>query len=243
MRDFRATGPKQRVVGVLSSSVSSAAMLLGIDEAGRGPAVGPLVLAGVSASGAQLRLLEALDLRDSKAYGSGRSGVEQRARLAQSIREQATVVVELAEADEVDRWAAQGGLNRLEQLLAARIIERSPRADRVIADGARLFAPLTREFPQLEALDRADRDHPVVAAASIIAKTERDRRLERLLAPYQGEFGPIRGGGYPNGATASFLSRYVERYGRLPDGVRSSWSWAVLRDLRELAAQGLKVRQ
>lgn len=213
-------------------------MIIGIDEAGRGPALGPLVLAGVGIPRGRLSEIEALDLKDSKAYGSTAAAVAERSRLATLIRQRATVVVEQAPAEEVDVWAADGGLNRLEQTLATRLIEQMTPAERVIADGARLFGPLRARFPQLEALDRADREHPIVAAASIVAKTERDQQLAQLLEPYQQEFGPIRGGGYPNRATAAFLGRYVARYGRLPLGVRNSWSWDALCELRRACAQG-----
>lgn len=206
-------------------------MIVGIDEAGRGPAMGPLVLCGVGVPRDRLRTIEALGLKDSKAYGSGPAALARRAELAEQIAALATVRIEVAEAAEVDCWTAQGGLNRLEQRMATRVIERLGEAEELIADGARLFAPLRAAYPHLRALDGADAEHPIVAAASIVAKAERDRRLAALLAPHEPEFGPIRGGGYPNAATADFLRRYVEHYRALPPFVRTSWSWAVLGEL------------
>lgn len=210
-----------------------ATQTLGIDEAGRGPVLGPLVLCGVCVDEAGREALAALGVQDSKAYGAGAKAVARREELALQIRELAQVSVEIAEPDEIDRWCHQGGLNRLEQLLAARVIEALGCPGRIIADGARLFSPLTKHYPQLEARDKADADEVCVAAASIVAKDERDRRLEALLAEVGDELGPIRGGGYPNAATARFLRAYAERHRRLPPGLRQSWSWGVLVELRE----------
>ena len=52
-----------------------------------------------------------------------------------------------------------------------------------------------------------------------------------IAARYDAEFGPIRGGGYVNAATADFLRRYHARYRRLPDETRRSWGWEVLNEL------------
>ena len=207
-------------------------MILGIDEAGRGPALGPLVVCGVCVRLSDQPRLAAIGVKDSKAFGSSERARANRTQLAQRIREMALVVeLEVAEAEEVDSWTSAGGLNRLEQQLARRIIERMPETRQVVADGTRVFAPLSAHCERLEALNGADRTYPVVAAASIVAKVERDARMERLFDSYGDEFRPIRGGGYPNAATADFLRRYVERHSRLPAGVRTSWSWGVLAEL------------
>lgn len=205
--------------------------VLGIDEAGRGPVLGPLVLCGVRIERSRLTRLEALGVRDSKSFGSGERAKAQRKALAMEISKLASVHVEVAEPDEVDRFTREGGLNRLEQDLAARVIEASSPCEQIWADGARLFSPLQARFPQLEAENRADRDHAIVAAASIVAKVERDERLAQLLAPAVAVLGEARGGGYPNAATARFLQQYVTRFGALPPGVRRSWSWPFLQQL------------
>jgi ribonuclease HII len=206
---------------------------LGIDEAGRGPVLGPLVLCGVCVDEAGHGALGALSLEDSKAYGAGVKARARRAELALQIRDLAQVEVQVVEPEEIDRWCRQGGLNRLEQLLAARVIEALDNPGRIIADGARLFAPLIERYPQLEARDKADAEEICVAAASIVAKDERDRRLEALLQEISVDLGPVGGGGYPNAATARFLRAYAERHACLPPGLRQSWSWGVLAELRE----------
>ncbi len=210
-------------------------MILGLDEAGRGPVLGPLVLCGV-----WLRDdgdVGDLDLRDSKAYGSGPTARARRRELAREIRRRAACVrLRVAEAAEVDRRVAQGQLNQLERELAQQLIDSGPAADLILADGARLFGPLRPRYPALRAEDRADRHHLAVAAASVVAKDRRDARFARLVAPYEPELGPVRGGGYANRGTEAFLRAYVQRHGALPPGVRRSWRWPVLAELDPAAA-------
>ncbi|MEM2546048.1 MAG: ribonuclease HII, partial [Candidatus Bathyarchaeia archaeon] len=64
-----------------------------------------------------------------------------------------------------------------------------------------------------------DRKYPVVSAASIIAKVERDKEIAELRARY-GDFGC----GYPTDpATIRFLKHCLEKFGEYPDFVRKSW--------------------
>ncbi len=217
----------------MSPKVISSDLILGIDEAGRGPVLGPLVLCGVAATPAQREFLNSLDLRDSKRYGSNPRGRQRRARLAEKIRDTATVAVEVAEAEAIDAWSLHGNLNELERDLARRIIETLGRPSAIVADGQRLFAPLRDLYPHLEARDRADATEVLVSAASIVAKVERDRRVEALFADEASGLGPVAGGGYPNAATERFLRAYVAKHAHLPREVRQSFAWPVLIDLRQ----------
>jgi len=215
-------------------------VILGIDEAGRGPVIGPLVLCGVWLAPRAEKALRELGVQDSKAFGSNARAQERRAGLARQIRDHAGHVVTLiAEAAEVDRRVTHGELNRLEQELAIAAIESGPRADRVVADGSRLFGPLTRVCPRLEARDRADATCVAVAAASIVAKVERDARFRAIVAPFEADLGPVQGGGYVNAGTERFLRAYVARFGCLPDELRQSWSWPVLQELGVSPTAGL----
>ncbi|MBW2732199.1 MAG: hypothetical protein JRH20_07375 [Deltaproteobacteria bacterium] len=207
--------------------------ILGIDEAGRGPVLGPLVLCGVCIEAARLPELEALGVRDSKTFGSGARAQQRREALAKEITELADVHLAIAEPEEIDHWTAEGGLNRLEQQLATDVITQSPSCETIWADGARLFGPLKARFSALQAEDRADQEHAIVAAASIVAKSKRDERMAALVMPFTADLGKVSGGGYPNAATARFMRNYVEHYGSLPPGVRHSWGWGTLRELKE----------
>lgn len=219
-------------------------MILGIDEAGRGPVIGPLVLAGVLLPASRQRKLLELGVRDSKAFGSTRSAQIRRAQLAAQIREAAERVVILAvDAAEVDRRVRLGELNLLERELASAVIDSAPGASRIVADGERLFSPLRERYPELRARDGADASHACVAAASILAKVERDARFHEIVERFEAELGPVRGGGYPNRETERFLRAYYDRFAELPPDVRSSWSWEVLRELARRKAGVAPVRR
>lgn len=208
-------------------------MILGIDEAGRGPVMGPLVMAGVFMKPRLQKVLVEMGVKDSKLFGASGLARSRRAYLAKAIREKAAHVVVLCiDAEEVDRRVRLHELNDLERELARAIIQAGPPVERIVADGERLFSPLETEVPNLRAMDRADRSQTVVAAASIIAKVERDQRFAEIAARHEETFGIIEGGGYANAGTARFLHAYVERHGRLPEDLRTSWSWDVLVNLK-----------
>lgn len=205
---------------------------LGIDEAGRGPAIGPMVMAAVALDTGAARRLTRAGLRDSKSYGAGEDARSRRAELAAQIRELAAFVqVEVVEVDEIDRRVACKELNVLEREVALRMIEAAPSCDRVIADGRRMFAPLAARVPGFESHDDGESVHACVAAASVVAKTLRDERFEQIRARYTGEFGDISGGGYVNDGTRRFLRAYAERYRTLLPEARRSWPHPYLADL------------
>jgi len=201
-------------------------LVLGIDEAGRGPGIGPMVLAAVALDHVSQAFLARAGVRDSKSFGASDAGRQARARLAALIREHATFIsVETCEVAVVDAYVTHGQLNQLERERAGLLIRRAPKCSRIIADGRVLFAPLADEFPHLEAVDRAESAHTAVAAASICAKALRDELFEAIALSYQPEFGVLRGGGYVNPATLAFVAEYVQRNGQLPPEARRSWPW------------------
>jgi len=205
---------------------SPQALVLGIDEAGRGPGLGPMVLAAVALDEVQAALLAEAGVQDSKVFGSSDAARQARARLATLIRQHAAwVAVEICEVAEIDQFVARGGLNQLERDRARLLVGRAPACSRIIADGHALFSPLTSELAQLEARDRAESAHLAVAAASVCAKALRDELFQEIATRYQPEFGVLRGGGYVNPATCAFVAEHVRRHGRLPPEARKSWPW------------------
>jgi ribonuclease HII len=199
-------------------------LTLGIDEAGRGPAIGPMVLAAVCLDSKAARLLSRAGLRDSKSYGAGDKARAIRAELAARVRELAVhVSVHVCDVSEVDRRVRKGELNVLEREVAVRFIERAPTVDRIVADGKVLFAQLTKQFAHLEAHNDGESRHAAVAAASVIAKTRRDQIFARIASRYVPAFGELIGGGYVNDGTRRFLRAYAERHRCLPPEARRSW--------------------
>ncbi len=205
---------------------------LGIDEAGRGPALGPLVLAAVSVDTAGARALTRLGVKDSKAFGSTPASHEARVSLAARIREIARfAAIRVVEVHDVDRAVERGHLNRLEREVAFGLIGAAPPADLIMCDGVNVFHALGARVPRLRAVDHGEDAHVAVAAASVLAKSRRDELFACIAARYAREYGPLAGGGYCNAATRAFLEAYARRTGRLPPEARKSWPYPYLEGL------------
>jgi len=198
----------------------------GIDESGRGCLLGPLVVAGVSASRDGVRSLRELGVKDSKLLSPKR-----RESLYSEILKVAEHVywakISPGEIDEVvTRGKRLRKLNYLEALYFAKVIDQLD-AMRVTVDAADVVPERFRDDIKANmrakctvvARHKADRDFPVVSAASIVAKVQRDREVE-LLRNVHGDFGS----GYPSDATTrSFFEELMRRGDPLPDFVRRSW--------------------
>jgi ribonuclease HII len=191
-----------------------------------------MVVAGVVLKPQAASALTRRGVTDSKEFGAGADARARRAELAQHvIRLAEDVQVEVSDHEEVDRYCDQGLLNELEREAACRIIERTVPVTKIIADGEKVFGLLRQRYVHLRAFNFGESHHVAVAAASIVAKVRRDALFGHIAARYDSEFGPLRGGGYVNAATADFIRRYHARYQRFPDETRRSWSWKVLTEL------------
>ena len=201
-------------------------LVLGLDEAGRGPALGPMVLAAVVLDDKAAGVLALQGVRDSKAFGSSAKARQTRAMLKKSVEELANWVgLEVCSVETIDEYVSRRALNLLERERAVRLFERAPVCGRMVADGRGLFSPLQARYPHLEARDQGESVHTSVAAASICAKVHRDALFEEIARRYEADFGPLRGGGYVNPHTRAFVAEYVRRHGHLPPEARASWPW------------------
>jgi ribonuclease HII len=203
--------------------------VVGVDDAGRGPVIGPLVIAGVLLDKAALPRLVDLGVRDSKLLSPRR-----RQRLAGEIRQLALQfhVIRLApeEIDQVVRFGKRlHKLNRLEAQAMAQVIT-ILKPDIAYVDASDVLANrfkqhITESLPfkvQIISEHKADVKYPIVSAASIIAKVERDKAISRLQVKH-GE----TGSGYATDPkTIKFLENWIKRFGSYPDFVRKSWKTA-----------------
>ena len=198
-------------------------ILCGVDEAGRGPVIGPLVVAGVKVAKANLDRLEDLNLRDSKLCTPKR-----RDRLAGELRDFCKICVEILPASEIDRLREETTLNVIEAELFAKVITKLKPVKGVIVDSAdaneetfksNILANL--DFaPEIISKHKADSTYIIVSAASIIAKTTRDAEVLKI----QGEIGEEIGSGYPaDETTREFLKNWIKKHNNLPPHTRSSW--------------------
>jgi len=201
-------------------------LVAGVDDAGRGSVIGPLVIAGILVDENDLPKLVQLGVKDSKLLSPAR-----REKLAAEIRRMAKkhVFVKLSPA-EIDKVVEKGRklhrLNWLEAQAMAKVIELL-KPDVAYVDASDVleerFKQQIMEFlpfkVEIVSEHKADRKYPVVSAASIIAKVERDREIAELKAKY-GDFGC----GYPTDPkTIEFLNRCLETLKGYPEFVRKSW--------------------
>lgn len=205
------------------------AAILGIDEAGRGSVIGPLVVGGFLVHSDRLNELRAAGARDSKLLTPARR--EEVYVALGTLGERRAIAIP---PSEIDRFVVRGALNQLEARAFARLVRTlSPDAVRVDAcdPNAYRFGALVGRLAggkvPVVARHRADRDDPVVGAASIVAKVERDRRVARLRRQIGVDFGS----GYPSDSrTVAFLrSERVARASR-PAFVR--WSWGTMQRVK-----------
>ncbi|MBL0690989.1 MAG: hypothetical protein JJV97_01460 [SAR324 cluster bacterium] len=209
--------------------------LLGIDEAGRGCVLGDLWLAGVVADENQQNILTQIGCDDSKSFGSGWPAFKKRLNLAQKITDLCEVHLEASSPAIIDKYVSCQKLNALEREMALKIIKRTNfNFDKAILDGKNIFASLANIFPHITAESKADQSNVVVAAASIVAKANRDKALLAYFDSLPLDLSKFRsmGWGYINKNTLHFVRQHYLQLGRLPDNLRLSYRWNALADLR-----------
>lgn len=200
---------------------------IGIDEAGRGPVLGPLVMAAVALTVQQETELKGFGIQDSKKYGSGARAKQARIAARPAVYARCHHAVVVFDPQEIDAFVEQGRLDDLERKGALQLLEMlgATPEDEIVCDGAPIFGRLSAKWPNLRAENKADEHHVSVSAASIIAKTIRDERMDEVCRKYEPEFGKITGGGYVNKGTRAFLEAYEAKHGKLPFEARKSWTW------------------
>lgn len=210
--------------------------IAGLDEAGRGAVIGPLVVAGVAIRREQEADLRAIKVRDSKELSP-----RQRELLAAKIEALAEDIVILkVNACRLDTLMGQGiNLNRIEEMKFVDILKVLRPAlayvDSPDVKPERLKKVLEKESGvAVLASHKADSLYPVVSAASIIAKVNRDQEVRELHKEY-GDFGP----GYSsNPVTIQWMKAWLLEKGSFPDIVRKRWM--TTKDMqRGKAQQGL----
>lgn len=194
--------------------------ICGVDEAGRGPVLGPLVVAAVSAPDQES--LRALGVKDSKELSRAR-----RETIYRDIVSSFPYRVVIREAMQIDIDRQTMSLNELEIMMFADAAGPLS-ANRVYADcadvdefsfGQRLRSMLPAGT-EVVSRHKADRDFPVVSAASIVAKVTRDRLMDEISQA----MGVDMGSGYPSDPkTISFLEKWINDKGNPPPCARASW--------------------
>ncbi|MCQ2971993.1 MAG: ribonuclease HII [archaeon] len=196
--------------------------ILGIDEAGRGSVLGPLVVAGVIIPEKMHSIVERMGVKDSKRLSPSRRTV-----LSRKLKKMFTYETVILTAQDIDRKRAEGiNLNEIEREAMEEIILKI-KPQKAILDAVDIKAERFQEKVakstgyDVIAEHKADDTYIEVGAASIIAKQTRDEIIAEINKEYR-KIGGI-GSGYPSDPTTKkFLTRYT--YDEMPDFVRKSWA-------------------
>lgn len=198
-------------------------MISGIDEAGKGPVLGPMCVAGVLMDNAANDGLLKLGVKDSKQLTPKKREV-----LSGDIKKLADkfFVLEVS-ASQIDGLRKVMTMNEIMVVCYAKVLEEL-RPDHAYVDAADVIAlrfgeNIKKKYAheiKITSEHEADVKYPIVSAASILAKVRRDALMKEL-----GEkIGADIGSGYPSDTkTMDFLENWVREQGSLPDFARSSW--------------------
>ncbi len=195
-------------------------LVCGVDDAGRGSAIGPLVIAGIRIERNKIKRLSEIGVKDSK-------------QLTPRARENLYKKI-LALVDDyyvarispqiIDKSVQKNQLNTLEGKYMAKVIAKL-RPDSAYVDSCDVnptrFGLLISKLAKVDKVHsshHADRRFPVVSAASIIAKVNRDRAIEKIRKNFD------VGSGYPSDPkTMRFIRDFIASNGMPPKFVRKSW--------------------
>jgi len=196
-------------------------MICGVDEAGKGPVMGPMVVAAVSVKNA--KIIENQGFKDSKLLTP-----QKRKELFELIKNNYEYAIEIIEPEEIDIYRRKNKLNLLNRQAFEKVISKlNPKIAYVDAAdvnegrfGREIKNNLTNENDtDVISMHKADSKITIVAAASIIAKQTRELEILKLKDKI-GDFGS----GYPSDTrTIKFLKSYFHDNAKWPSGTRKSW--------------------
>ena len=201
------------------------ALLLGIDDAGRGPVLGPMILSGILIKPKEEEIIKSWGAKDSKLLTP-----KIRKEIKEKIKEKFKHHTEITEPKEIDK---SSNLNYLEAIKTAKIINELTKnlneKVKVIVDCPSVNIKSWSndvqklidkpKIVQLYCEHKADLNHPVVSAASIIAKEKREDEIYKLKLKLKTDFGS----GYPaDPKTKEFIAENFnnEKYKHI---IRFSW--------------------
>ena len=192
----------------------------GIDDAGRGPMLGPLVIAGISLEKKNIKKLNTLGVKDSK-------------KLTPKLREILyKKIIEIVDdyyiakipPRSIDASVKKHCLNGLEAKYMAKVVSKlNPTisyVDSCDVNPTRFGKEISKlsDNHKIKSYHRADSRFVVVSAASILAKVTRDRAIAKLRKEHN------LGSGYPSDSlTVKFVTRYYKKNKKMPSFVRKSW--------------------
>ncbi len=195
--------------------------IMGIDEAGRGPVIGPMVICGYVLDEKKIKKLEELGVKDSKLLSR-----HQREKMFEALKKLSDdhIIIKIP-ASKLNELMKEKNLNKIEIETMAKIIN-SAKPDRVIIDSPEVntdkFVQKIRRHVKTDvdivAENYADKKYPIVSAASVMAKVVRDREIEKI----EKDMGMTIGSGYPGDEkTLKALDTMIRK--GLTKHVRKKW--------------------
>jgi len=194
--------------------------ICGIDDAGRGSMLGPLVIAGISLDKKNLRKLSSIGVKDSK-------------KLSPKLREYLyNKIIEIADdyyitkisPRSIDASVKKHCLNNLEAKYMAKVVSKLNSnisyIDSCDVNPRRFGQEISKlsDNHKIKSYHHADSRFVIVSAASILAKVTRDRAITKLRKNYN------LGSGYPSDSiSVKFVTKYYKINHVMPSFVRKSW--------------------
>jgi ribonuclease HII len=198
-------------------------MIAGIDEAGKGPVLGPMCVAGLLVDENKLDRLVKLGVKDSKKLTP-----KKREALSVEIKKLADNIFILeVSPGQIDGLRKVITMNEIMVSCYVKVLEEL-RPESAFVDAADVIAErfgenILKKYSRdlnITSEHNADEKYPIVSAASILAKVRRDELIRNLEITVGKEIGS----GYPaDPKTITFLESWVKEHGTLPDFARSSW--------------------
>ena len=194
--------------------------ICGVDDAGRGSMIGPMVIAGISIEKKNIPKLRKLGVRDSKKLTPKKRELLYK-EIIKLVDDYHVIRIP---PKTIDKYVSGHNLNHLEAKKMADVIihlkSEISYVDSCDVNAARFGREISdlSNKSKVRSYHYADSRFVVVSAASIIAKVSRDRSIARLNKNYQ------FGSGYPSDKkSVNFVKKLVSAKKPLPSSVRKSW--------------------
>ncbi len=198
-------------------------MIAGIDEAGKGPVLGPMCVAGLLVDEKKLDNITRIGVKDSKKLTP-----KKREALSVEIKNLADKIFILeVSPGQIDELRKVITMNEIMVACYVKVLEEL-RPESAFVDAADVIAErfgenIKKKYSgdlNITSEHNADEKYPIVSAASILAKVRRDELVRNI----EKTAGTEIGSGYPSDRkTITFLENWVREHGSLPDFARSSW--------------------
>lgn len=196
-------------------------LVCGVDEAGRGSMLGPLVVAAITIDKSKIDTLSKIGVKDSKKL----SAKARESLYKQIIKLADDYAISKATPKQIDSAVASHNLNNLEAQHMAKVIKKLQPSisyvDSCDVNATRFGKEIARlsKTGKIKSYHHADSKFVVVSAASIIAKVTRDRAISKIAKNH-----PV-GSGYPSDPkTVQFVKNWFSKNHIMPDYVRKSWA-------------------